>query len=401
MTIEAAAIAFGLTAVQLLPFLELLRASDRRAGLDHETIFKHSMPLAEWLRIALPLHTFDYSLSQHFIPVIYVGVLTVILALIALSVPRKAWPWLVLLVVSAIVAAGNHLPTGEWIARAPVTLFRYPARMVPFGALAVIALAVIGLDRIPKRRAWVDVVVVLVLLIDLVPRTFTLRVVAPLRTDRVPYPAIVGHDLKIIRLGTIPTLNRDAWIPGYLNLYTRRFDAMTPAPVASQKYVDTLTHEIVNVGIDHLDAMGVGWLITDRAVPRSRYVLVAEGGNARAWRSRGAQPMARVLSYDGVRNVQSLALDASQMRVRVDTPRGGRLVLTQQSAPGWRVSIDGREANASVYDDLFLAATVPPGKHEILWTFRPFSLIAGGVISAVTLVIFAVAVALQTSSVKR
>ncbi|HJW94357.1 MAG TPA: hypothetical protein VJ901_12140, partial [Thermoanaerobaculia bacterium] len=312
MTLEAAAIAFGLSAVQLLPFLELLRASDRRAGLDHETIFKHSMPVREWLRIGLPLHTFDYSLSQHFIPVIYVGVVIVILALVALSVPRKAWPWLVLLAVSAIIAAGNHLPAGEWIARAPVTLFRYPARLVPFGAFAVIALAVIGLDRIPKRRVWVDIVVVLILLIDLVPRTFTLRVVAPLRTDRVPYPAIVGRDLKIIRLGTIPTLNRDAWIPGYLNLYARRFDAMTPAPVASQKYVDTLTHEIVNVGIDHLDAMGVGWLITDRAVPRSRYVLVADGGNARAWRSRGAQPMARVLSYDGVRNVQSLALDASQ-----------------------------------------------------------------------------------------
>ncbi|HJW96304.1 MAG TPA: hypothetical protein VJ901_22030, partial [Thermoanaerobaculia bacterium] len=202
-------------------------------------------------------------------------------------------------------------------------------------------------------------------------------------------------------LGQIPSLNRDAWVPGYLNLYTRRFDAMTPAPVASQQYLETLTREIVNVGIDHLDAMGVGWVITDRQLPPRRYVLVADGGNARAWRSRGAQPMARVISYDGVRNVQALALDGSQVRVLVDTPRGGRLVLTQQIAPGWKVFIDGREANASVYDELFRAATIPPGKHEILWTFLPFSLIAGAAISAVTLVIIIAAIALQTSSVKR
>ena len=400
--LHAALIAFGLSAVQLLPFLELLRSSDRRAGLDRETIFHASMPLREWLRVGLPLSNYDATLSQHFIPIIYISAFTVLLALVGLSVPRKAWPWLVLLAGSMVVAAGNNLPTGEWIARAPVTLFRYPARVVPFGALAIIALAVIGLDRIPKRRAWVDVALVLLLLVDMVPRTVVMRVVAPLRTDRVPYPAVVGRDLKMIRLGAMPPLSRDAWIGGYLNLYTQRFDAATAAPVASQLYISTLTHEIVNVGIDHLDQMGVGWVITDRQLPRGRYVFVADGGNAKAWRSRRALPMARVIEGDGtIRGVQALALDASQARVRVDTPHGGTLVLTQQTAPGWSVFIDGHAANARVYDRFFRAATIPPGKHEILWTFRPFSLIAGAIITAVTAVLLLFAVATKSSTVKR
>jgi len=396
-----ALLAFGLSAIQLLPFIELLRSSDRRAGLDPGMIFRASMPLRDWLRLALPPPTLDLTQAQHFIPVVYIGVVTVVLALVALSLPRKAWPWLVLLACSALVAAGNEVPAGDWIARAPVTLFRYPARVVPFGALAVIALAVIGLDRIPKRRAWVDVVVVLVLVIDLVPRTVVIRSVAPLRLDRVPYPAFVGRDLKMIRLGTV-SLNRGAWVGGYLNLYTRRFDAATAAPVASQRYITTLTHEILNVGIDHLDRMGVGWVITDRVLPRSRYILAAESRGVKAWRSRGALPMARVVEGNGtVRGVQSLAVDASQARVRIDTPHGGTLVLTQQLAPGWKVFIDGHAANARVYDSFFRAATVPPGKHEILWTFRPFSLIAGAFVTAVTVIALLISVVMKTSAVKR
>ena len=112
--------------------------------------------------------------------------------------------------------------------------------------------------------------------------------------------------------------------------------------------------------------------------------------------------MARVLEAgDRFRDVQALALDASHARVRVDTPHGGVLVLTQRAEPGWSVAIDGREANARVYDRMFLAATVPAGKHEILWTFRPFSLIAGALISVVTLVTLLFALTLQTSTVKR
>jgi hypothetical protein len=205
----------------------------------------------------------------------------------------------------------------------------------------------------------------------------------------------------MIRLGTV-SLNRGAWIAGYLNLYTRRFDADTAAPVIAQQYITTLTDEVRNVGIDHLDQMGVGWVITDRQLPRSRYVLGAEWGGMKAWRSRRALPMARVAAGNGtIYAVQALALDASQARVRVDTPHGGTLVLTQQNAPGWKVFIDGHEANARVYDSFFRAATVPPGKHEILWTFRPFSLIAGAFITAVTIIAMLISVATKTFAVKR
>src|SRR5581483_115540 len=254
--LQAALIAIGLSAIQLFPFLELLHESDRRAGFEREVIFRHSMKISDWVRLAIPPHGFDPSMSQQFIPVVYVGIATVLLAVIGLTALRKAWPWLLLLCASIIVAAGNDLPTGEWIARAPLTIFRYPARLIPFGAFAVICLMVIGLDRLPKRRVWVDAAVLLLLLADLVPRTVPLRLVEPLDLQRVPFPPFVGRDAKVVRLG-VPTADRAAWMGGYLNLYSHRFDAATPAPVAPYGYSMTLRNDVRTPDIGHLDSTGV------------------------------------------------------------------------------------------------------------------------------------------------
>ena len=401
--LHAAFIALGLSAIQLIPFIELLRESDRRAGFDPQIIFRHSMRVGEWLRVVIPPGPLDLdlTLSQQFIPVLYVGVATVVLALAGLTVPRRAWPWLLLLAASVVVAAGDRLPFGALIARAPLTLFRYPARVVPFGALAIIALAVIGIDRIPKRRVWVDIAIVTLLAADLVPRTVLLRIVGPLRTDRVPYAAAIGENLKIIRIGEM-SKERDGWIGGYLNLYAKRFDAGTAAPVTSQAYMSALNHDITGVGIAHLNAVGVGWVLTDRVMPADNYVLVARAWSVGAWRSLRAKPMARVIEREGTfHRVESMTLGASSAVVNVDTPRGGLVVLTQRNAPGWNVLVDGQKAIPFVYDRFYRAVPVRPGKHVISWIFRPFSLIAGACVTLLTIVAMLVAVALQTFSVKR
>jgi len=394
---QSALIAIGTSAIQLFPFVELLHASDRRAGLDREVIFRQSMKISDWMLLAIPPHGIDLSMSQQFIPIVYVGVVTMVLAIIGLTVIRDAWPWVLLLCAAVIVAAGNHLPAGEWMVHMPVTMFRYPARLVPFGALAVIALMVIGLDRLPKRRLWVDISVVLLLLVDLVPRTTPLRIADALDLQRIPYPAQVGADSKLVRLGTVSS-DRGAWLGGYLNLYSRRFDATTAAPVAPHDYSTMIRDDVARPDIGHLDSINVGWVITDRALPSSCYQLAARVRGVGAWHSLHVQPAARVMQADGTAvPVRSIAFDSAHVRVSVDTPRGGLVVLTQRNAPGWRVFVDNREAPPEIFDHYFRAVRVSPGKHEILWTFRPLSLLAG---ACVTLMTF-VALALRSSSVKR
>ena len=206
--------AFGLSAIQLLPFVELIRGSDRAAGLTSEQIFRESMPPLDWLRVALPPHldngAFDRSLSQHFIPIVYVGVIPVALALVALATMwrrRAVAGWLVTLLVAIIVAAGDRMPiTGDLFARAPVTMFRYPSRVVPFGAMAIVALAVMGWTRLRPQRRWADLVLALLVLLDLLPRVSPLMATRPF-TEHVFYSRSIGRGAKILRLLTTFWIN--------------------------------------------------------------------------------------------------------------------------------------------------------------------------------------------------
>ena len=211
-------------AIQLLPFLEMLRGSDRAARLAPEQIFRESMALRDWLRIVIPptfsASALDPSLSQHFIAVIYIGIPAVVLAIIAVvrspvaglqgcfasadkpSPATAARPgWLALLLFAVIVAAGNRLPfAGNAVAQLPLTLFRYPARLVPFGALAIAALAAMGWDRIRPDRRWADLLLVLIIVADLLPRERPLFQTNPFSTNIVPYVTSIGRQSKIIRM---------------------------------------------------------------------------------------------------------------------------------------------------------------------------------------------------------
>ncbi|MGZ8709534.1 MAG: hypothetical protein ACXW28_04850, partial [Thermoanaerobaculia bacterium] len=89
----AGATAAGLSAIQLVPFLEMVRGSDRASGLPAVEIFHESAAPRDWLRVAVPPQLndagFDPSLSQHFIPVIYVGIPIAILAVCAWIFVRR------------------------------------------------------------------------------------------------------------------------------------------------------------------------------------------------------------------------------------------------------------------------------------------------------------------------
>src|SRR5205814_186985 len=84
--------------------------------------------------------------------------------------------------------------------------------------------------------------VVLLVIVDLVPRVGPLLQSAPF-DPHLPYARVVGRDGKIGRImpPKLSTIDRRAWIAGYLNLFEHRFDAWTAAPVVSESYtrVDT------------------------------------------------------------------------------------------------------------------------------------------------------------------
>lgn len=373
--LRSALVALGLSAVQLFPFLEMLRDSDRAAGLDASLILMHSMSWSDWLRVLLPI---ERGATQQFIPQVYTGVLVCALAFV--GVRRKTWPWLVLLAVCAAISFGP-----AFLAKLPLTLFRYPARLVPLAALAIAALAVAGWERVRPNRRWVDLVLALIVVLDLVPRARPLLPSAPFRRDVVPYMKAVGRETKFLRAGRVDARHRTAWISGYLNLYDRRFDAFTAAPVASDAYVRVHRTLLENPTREELARKGIGWVVTTHDLAPA-FAPVARADGVIVYRNRLTLPMAFLTTRSPLAVHPARArLDTSHVRVSVDAPQEGVIVVLQQRARGWRVRIDGVDAHEFPVDGLFRGVQVTRGYHEIVWTYRPYSLFSGAIVTSLTL----------------
>ncbi|HWW62497.1 MAG TPA: hypothetical protein VN181_14085, partial [Thermoanaerobaculia bacterium] len=79
-------------------------------------------------------------------------------------------------------------------------------------------------------------------------------------------------------------------------------------------------------------------------------------------------------------------LASSRVRIVVDAPRDGIVVLSQQDAPGWRVRVDGVAREKLVAHGIFRAVMVRAGHHEVIWTYRPRTLFIGAWMTFITLV---------------
>jgi hypothetical protein len=382
----SAVIAFGLSAVQLLPFLEFVAQSDRTGSMSDALILRDSMPLRDWLRVAVPRSggtAFDPTLGQHFIPIVYAGVVVAGLALLGLTtIARRPETrgWLLLLGLSIAVSTGPQLLT-----QLPLTIFRYPARLVPVGAIAIAALAAIGWDRIRRDRRWLDLVLVLVIVADLLPRATPLLGVQPFRTDVVPYDREIGASGKILKFGEPDVRNRTAWISGYLNLYERRFDTFTAAPLATASYVRFYRELVESPTFHEYATAAIAHIVSTYELPEPWH-LVAHAGEVGVYRNPQAWPMAALFTR-GVASMRyaQWELDTSSARIVVNAPRAGLLVLRQQAAPGWEVEVDGKRAQPLVIDGVFRGVEVNEGRHEVVWRYRPWTFTAGGIMTIVTL----------------
>ncbi|HXG58331.1 MAG TPA: YfhO family protein [Thermoanaerobaculia bacterium] len=76
----------------------------------------------------------------------------------------------------------------------------------------------------------------------------------------------------------------------------------------------------------------------------------------------------------------------SSVRLETRSRTGGLVVLHDTYAPGWRATVDGREAKIHPVNILSRGVVVPAGSHVVEMTFLPPGLPAGAVISGATLV---------------
>jgi hypothetical protein len=376
--------AFGLTAVQLFPFLEMLAGSNRVGGFDPGDVLRGSMPWRDWLLLGVPPKLARFQSGQHFIFVLYASAFVVALAVAGAIARgwRRSWTHVAVIVLVAAIANGPR-----WLTHLPLTIFRYPSRVVPFAALAIVALAVAGWDVLRRRSPIVDAVLIAAIAIDLLVATKPLRVTAPFTTKQIPYDAAVGRDRKVLQdYGDVALHggSRASWISGYLNLYEQRFAALTAAPATSQRYLELYYGALHDLAA--LRAMAVGWVIS--ASPVGPPLVRAAGAeHVGVYRFAAALPMAYVETRSRrVAPARSIVIGVSRVAVTSGTTEPGTLILTQNDAPGWHVTVDGAAAQKLLAFGAFRAVSVPAGVHEIVWTYRPRSILFGAVVTFFTIV---------------
>jgi hypothetical protein len=388
-SLEAAAMAVAFSAVQLFPFLSWIGNSDRaRGGMSRAEILSASMPLRDWLWLAIPPKAgvvFDRAMGQQFLPILYVGLLTIVFAIIGIfAARRRAAGWTALILFSGLIAAGSHLrPVADALSALPLTIFRYPARVVPFVVLGICALAAFGFNRVIRSEP-VLLLLALLTFVDLAVRIQPLLGTQPFNPGRVPYPAAIGRDSKLVRIDMLTDRDRAGWILGYLNLYQRRFDTWTASPAVAQRYAAMIRPATAHGDLRTLNAVSGGYILAPHTLVNFQPLAARRG--VVVHRNVHALPLAYFQdAHRRITAISTLAFTPSSVFIDVDAPSAGDVIVTQQMSSGWRVDVDGARADAHE-SAMFRTVSVTAGHHAVKWIYRPASLLAGAIVTMLALV---------------
>ena len=80
--------------------------------------------------------------------------------------------------------------------------------------------------------------------------------------------------------------------------------------------------------------------------------------------------------------VQPVSENPNRLNIHVQSEAPGYLVIADVWYPGWRARVDSKSTPVLRADYLFKALAIPAGEHEIVISFRPWTSLAGAIVSA-------------------
>ena len=425
----AGLLGFALSAVQLLPTWELRQISQRATeGKDFAPGYGN-IPLSYLPQVLAPWWYYGPEPQLHPSPGmaatnkveahLYFGMLPLLLC--GLSLAKRLWRhdgrlliWLLIGVLALVYTPGWLLPVTKHLPG--FGFFSGPGRYGMITTLAVALLAGAGLERfLAGCRGWsrglVAAVVFLVTTADLwyVNETIsfnqTIQVAEPplRRLDKSPVRHILQEAPYPVRLfsrgANLPTILGFASTPAYLGIGpSAYFDQATrmPEPLpfdepATPQQVDWLrragvTHVLSFIPLDPgAWPVQLAWAGYDpflnpawaRREPLYLYQLDGSRGRL-SWQIPHSGGTATIVEYR-----------ANRVSAEAASEQGGRLVLTDLDFPGWELTVDDRPVEGVVVDGMYRGVDLPPGTHRVVWTYRPRSVAAGGLISLLTLLLLA------------
>ncbi|MFQ5616487.1 MAG: YfhO family protein, partial [Anaerolineales bacterium] len=218
-------------------------------------------------------------------------------------------------------------------------------------------------------------------------------------------------DWETLRGSLLPNLNMLDGLPSANNFdpllperYVRWLDAVNRAdPETQAKMLDLMGVRLIE-RVDPANPAGVRFdpagglprfrwtpcarpannadIVWDRLVgdPDGKFpgMVNLEGGQANAeWVCGDDRQM------EATAQITKVSETPNQLRVRVQSDTSGWLIIADTWYPGWRAQVDGKPARVLPADFVFRAIPTPPGTHEIVLTYQPFSFYLGAAVSTV------------------
>ena len=246
-----------------------------------------------------------------------------------------------------------------------------------------------------------------------------------------PYNQLLVRSGKVLRLEEGSMEDRRLWLGGYTNLMNHQFDASTAAPVIPFRYLVMHDAVLLRPRLDIADFLSIRYLIAQRVLTGTSFSPIARIETVGLYENRRALPMVTYWSdfliaadddeafrafgegrIDARRRVivtaspaleglapsariargelERLELSARRARAIVRVPQRMIVALNQLDAPGWVVKIDGREAAGITVNAMFRGVVVPPGRHDIVWSYRPAWLVPSILVTLFTALLVAV-----------
>lgn len=392
-------IAFGLSAIQILPFLQLMKESARPTVLNSEIAVQYSLLPAEilrplllpsvWLNQLKPLSNSDPAVIGF-----YLGPIFLIFFGLGLwkGKSRVRW-WGGCAIFFFVMCLGKynffyrHIPF--------ITVFRFPAHWLLPAIVCATFVAVEGFQKIsntkiqsifllalgidllfyawPMKSAWCDLD-----FLDSPPEVQTVGFIAPNHrifhaaniTDTVNEWSITKkNDWLTLPKLLVPSIGLPfGWkeVASRHQLPTRRQVEFIrrlngtpfPSPIFDEAGIETI-------------------VALKNPIPAS---TEEKANDAIVINNPSARPLAYYENGDHVK-----ILKQRSGHFVLATEKAGRVVVAETYFPGWELKIDGKKAPLEIFDQTFLSAQVPEGIHEIEFKFCPSSFTWGATISILTL----------------
>ena len=145
---------------------------------------------------------------------------------------------------------------------------------------------------------------------------------------------------------------------------------------------------------ENLRVMPRAWIVPavvtlkpDEILATIQHSRMPDGTRFDPWRvALVEEPLELVSSGSGPqKEVAVVRLSDTRAEVRVRSAAEAFLVLSDVDYPGWQAAIDGRPTHLYTTNYLLRGVVIPPGDHEVEFTFRPSSLYLGVGISGLSL----------------